>query len=114
MKVILIADNDMTRATGLMHHRPLEKDECAYFYFKREGSHSFWNKNVDFPISLIFCNGEGRVRDIKTLDAQQIQGVYPQVNDIQHVFETHINAPIEYGIKIGSKIMIQDNEVHFK
>ena len=107
MKIILIADTDYKRTKGLMFHKPLEKNECAVFDFPREGKHSFWNNNVDFPISLIFCKKDGTVEDIKTLQAQQRSAVAPDSYDIKYVIETHIDAPKEYRIKQGSVVGIE-------
>ena len=108
MKVILIADNNLTRRLGLMGHRPLEKDECAYFYFKEAGKHSFWNNNVSFPISLIFCDEDGKVMDIGYLKENQLDGVYPEASNIRHVIEAHVDAPRNYGIEKNCKISIDD------
>ena len=104
MKIVLLADNDLTREKGLMGHRPLAKDECAYFYFQKEGSPSFWNKNVSFPISLIFLDKDGQVEDIQFLEAQQHSSVAPVSRKIRHVIEAHRDAPEIYGIKVGSRI----------
>lgn len=110
MKIVLLADNNLTRAKGLMGHRPLGKDECAYFYFEKKGSPSFWNKNVDFPISLIFLSEEGRVEDIKYLEAQQYSSVVPSSRNVRHVIEAHKDAPEIYQIKVGSRIDFKDGK----
>ena len=67
LTVRFFADNEITRRMGLMHQEALKKNECAFFEFPRLGSHAFWNKNVDFPISLIFCDKNGFVEDVKYL-----------------------------------------------
>jgi len=114
MKIILIADTEMKRTRGLMHHRPLEKHECAFFDFPREGKHSFWNNNVDFPISIIFCKASGEVVDVKHLEAQQKVSIAPDSFDIKYVIEAHKEAPEEYKIKKGSSFERKDKEVIFK
>lgn len=111
MKIILLADNNLTRAKGLMGHRPLSKDECAYFYFQREGSPSFWNKNVSFPISLIFLDKAGKVEDIKYLEAHQHSSVVPSSKNVRQVIEAHKDAPEIYKIKIGSRIDFKDGKI---
>ncbi len=106
MKIILIADTENSRMKGLMHHRPLEENECALFDFPYEGKHSFWNKNVNFPISLVFCKKNGSVIDIKYLKAQQKTSVSPNTFDTKYVIEAHINAPKTYNIRKGSIVSI--------
>lgn len=114
MKIRFVADTNLTRSMGLMNQKPLEKNECAYFYFERQGRHSFWNKNVDFPISLVFCNASGEVKDIKYLEAHQISGVSPSSYDIVHVVEAHRDAPEQFGIKKGSKLIVKNREIVFE
>lgn len=108
MKVVLVADDEVTMAKGLMGHRPLDKDECAYFYFDQEERPSFWNKNVSFPISLIFLNSKGIVEDIKYLEAEQTSLVSPDSKKIKQVIEAHKDAPEIFKIKIGSRIDFED------
>jgi uncharacterized membrane protein (UPF0127 family) len=114
MKIILLADNDDKRRNGLMHHQPISLQECAFFKFPYEGKHSFWNKNVDFPISLIFANKNMEVEDVKYLDKQQRESVSPDSYNIKYVVEAHKDAPELYKIKKGSKINIKNGEVSFK
>jgi len=114
MRIRLIADNDLTRRMGLMGHTPLEEDECAYFYFKKAGKYSFWNNNVSFPISLIFCNGEGEIKDIKFLEPNQLNGVSSDGYDIHHVVEAHRDAPKNLGIEKGGYLAIEGSGITFK
>ena len=97
-----------------MFHKPLSIKECAFFNFPASGKHSFWNKNVDFPISLIFCEKNGKVKDIKTLKAHQTQCVTPDTYDIRYVVETHIDAPKKYNIKKDDILSFDDEEIKFK
>jgi len=113
MKIVLVADTDLKRTRGLMFHEPLGEDECAVFFFPREGKHSFWNNNVDFNISLIFCDKDGKILDIKGLKSQQKNPVYPDTYKTKYVIETHESAPEKNDINIGDmiKIDLQKNEV---
>ncbi|HUS49757.1 MAG TPA: DUF192 domain-containing protein [Candidatus Paceibacterota bacterium] len=113
MNIVLFANNDLSRAKGLMFHRPLLKRECAFFNFPAVGKHAFWNKNVDFPISLVFCGKDGTVKDVKTLEAQQRECVSSENYDIKYVIETHIEAPSLYKIKKGSIMKLKDKEILF-
>lgn len=114
LRIRFIADNDLTRRMGLMHQASLEEDECVLFDFPRTGNHSFWNKNVDFPISLIFCDKQGVVKDIKSLEAQQTKGVYPSAYDVKYVVEAHIDAPEKHGIKKGKKLMFEKENINLE
>jgi len=114
MRIVLLADNDISRTKGLMHRDPLGIDECAFFDFPREGQHCFWNKNVGFPISLIFCGASGKVLDIKRLNAQQTTTIKPDVYNVKYVVEAHIDAPIKFKIRKGGQMVKGEKEVFFK
>lgn len=113
MKIILRADNDQKRTKGLMFHEPLGLDECAFFEFPYEGQHCFWNKNVSFPIALIFCNDKMEVEDIKELQAEQTESVKPKSFNIKYVVESHIDAPKKNKIERGIILKIKKNEIKF-
>ncbi|HUS51235.1 MAG TPA: DUF192 domain-containing protein [Candidatus Paceibacterota bacterium] len=114
MNILFTANTDLTRMRGLMNHRPITEDECALFSFGMRGKHSFWNKNVSFPISVIFCDEEKRVADIKYLQANQLDFVQPNTYNIKYVVEAHFDAPKKFNIKNGSELIINDTEISFK
>ncbi len=114
MKVVLVANTDLSRTKGLMFHQGLQEDECAFFDFPITGKHFFWNKNVDFPISLIFCGKNGEVKDVKYLQAQQTESVSPDSYDIKYVIEAHVDAPKKHGIGKGKIMKFKEKEVSFE
>lgn len=113
LDIILVADNDLTRTLGLMKKPPLKEHECAFFEFPSIGKHSFWNKNVSFPISLIFCDSDHVVKDIKYLKAEQSNSVSSDTYDIKYVIEAHVEAPQKLRIEKGSKITLDGKNVKF-
>jgi len=107
LKAVLVAKDDESRRRGLMFHKPsLQKDECALFKFDTPGQHIFWNKNVSFPISLLFCSASGKVEDIKYLNENQTKPVGPKSFNIKYVIEAHKDIPKNLKIKEGSEIRI--------
>ena len=111
MKIRFVADSDLKRMKGLMFQDPLDINECALFVFPYKGKHSFWNKNVSFPISLFFCNEDKEIIDIKKLEPEQREAVCPSSYDIKYVIEAHIDLFDKN--KKGKKIKIEDMEVDF-
>lgn len=114
LKIILVADTDLTRQLGLMHKPPLLKSESAFFDFKKEGRYGFWNKNVSFPISLIFVDKDMTVQDIKELKPNQTDPVQPCGNNVRYVIESHIDVPNSLKIRKGSKIKKDKNWIYFE
>lgn len=75
--VRLIADTDEKRARGLMFASPLAEDEVALFVFPHAERYAFWNKNVEFGLDLAFLDENGRIVDLKSLEAGSEQSVRP-------------------------------------
>ena len=109
-----MADDYHKRTKGLMFHKPLSEMECALFCFASPGKHSFWNKNVSFPISLIFCDDDGSVEDIRYLEAEQTSGIYPDSHRIKYVIEAHSELPKLLSLRKGSRTKIKGQEVFFE
>lgn len=111
LEITLMADTNLTRELGLMCKKPLKKNECALFNFEKKGRYSFWNKNVSFPISLIFCDENLVVKDINYLKEFQLNSIASKTNDIKYVVEAHNIIPEEWGIKIGNKLRLDNLEI---
>ena len=73
-----------------MHSEPLEKYEVAYFVFPYKGMHSFWNKNVSYPLSLAFLNSDNEIWEFDTEE---------RANQMKNIFETNSDSGYEYVIK---------------
>ncbi len=113
LDIILRADNDALRTTGLMHSKPLNQNECAFFIFQKAGKHCFWNANVSYPISLIFCDAQKKIRDIKYLEANQLNSVAPDTYDITYVIEAHHNTPKTFELSAGKVINFDEKGIYF-
>ena len=96
---------------GLMHSNPLEKKECAFFSFKYLDNHSFWNKNVDFPICLLFLDENFQIRDIGKLNAHQenpCRSGYPLT---KYVIEGHADLPKENDIRVNDYCLPENEKI---
>jgi len=113
LKIRFVANNELSLRLGLMHQKPLDENECALFEFPRTGKHLFWNKNVSFPISLIFCDSNKKIKDIKFLKAHQAETVGPQSYDISYVIEAHSELPQKMGLKKGDNFKIDGDGLRF-
>lgn len=68
--------DEYSRQQGLMKKPKLKLLECAFFIFPIEQNLSFWNKNVDFDIYLIFADSNNNILCHKKLLAHQESPVY--------------------------------------
>jgi uncharacterized membrane protein (UPF0127 family) len=64
-----IAQTSAQLQTGLMNRENLQENTGMLFIFKSEDRHSFWMKNMSFPIDIIWINANLKVVDI-TREAQ--------------------------------------------
>ena len=60
-----IARTRKEKTTGLSHRTSLRESRGMLFIFENEGIHSFWMKNMHFPIDIIWINANKRVVHIE-------------------------------------------------
>ena len=90
-----------------MYAEPLDDFEVVFFEFPRKGQHAFWNKNVDFPLSLAFLDEDGEIVDFKDLEEQSEKMTAPNSNDIKYVVEAKKGVFDKCQIEIGDKLFIK-------
>lgn len=112
-KLRFIADDDATRSKGLMHSRPLQPSEAALFVFDKPGAYGFWNKNVSYPIDIVFMDEDMQVVDIANLQENQLEGVYPKKN-CKFVLEIPTGHCSKCDIKPGRRMITNMSECHFE
>ncbi len=94
-----IADSSEERQIGLMNRERLGDDGGMWFVFDEEDKHSFWMKNVRFPIDIIWIDARYKVVDIKR-GAKSCIGdceIYSPAKDARYVLEVNINSSINVG-----------------
>ncbi len=60
-----LAITDEERARGLMFREKIEDNEGMLFIFEAEGFYSFWMKNMNFPIDIIWLDKDRRIVHIE-------------------------------------------------
>ncbi len=60
-----IADTPLKQAVGLMFRAKLRKNECMVFAFRTAQKYGIWMRNMNFPIDIIWLDGQKRVVYIK-------------------------------------------------
>jgi len=59
-----IADDDRSRARGLMFVDEMDANRGMFFIFRREAPRSFWMRNTRIPLDIIYLDRELRVVSI--------------------------------------------------
>ena len=65
-----VADNDQTRARGLMNRDSLAPDHGMLFVYPEEQTLSFWMRNTRIPLDIAFMDQEGVIVDIQHMQAE--------------------------------------------
>ncbi|HUU38154.1 MAG TPA: DUF192 domain-containing protein [Candidatus Desulfaltia sp.] len=60
-----LAVNDEERARGLMFREQIHEDQAMLFLFAEEDIHSFWMKNMRFPIDILWLDRGKRIVHIE-------------------------------------------------
>lgn len=102
-----VADTREKRSQGLMFRKRLAPDEGMLFIFEEEEKHSFWMKNMNFSLDIIWIGRDKRIVDIKTgLEPcrRHCQG-YASVRKAVYVLEVNSGFVDRHQVKIGQQVI---------
>lgn len=108
-----LADTPETRMQGLSGRESLKEDKGLLFIFPESSFYSFWMKEMNFPIDIIWINDEFEVVDIEhSLTPNTFPESFGPQNSAKYVLEINAGLSEYYGIKIGSKIIFNNIETN--
>lgn len=62
---IEIAETEYETQTGLMYRHSMEDNQAMLFIFEKQQSRSFYMKNTEFPLDIIYINKEKEIVSIQ-------------------------------------------------
>jgi uncharacterized protein len=99
-----LAEDDRTRAQGLMHRPSLGRSAGMLFIYPRPVQASFWMKNTLIPLDMLFIDETGKVtrvhHDAVPLDETPIDGG----RDVRFVLEINAGLARRLGLVEGSDL----------
>ncbi|MDQ5900529.1 MAG: uncharacterized protein QG600_107 [Patescibacteria group bacterium] len=105
-----IADSDKERQIGLSEKKSLGEKKGMIFLFPESTIPAFWMKGMDFPIDIIFVNGNKVVSIFKDVPAPKNETDplpnYQPSSPIDRVIEVPAGTVDKYDIKEGDEITI--------
>lgn len=106
---VLVADTDKTRAQGLSGRESLASREGMWFMFPQSGYYSFWMKDMNFPIDIIWIDENFRIID-RTLrvDPATYPKTFTSSGPSKYVLEIPAGTADEYGLFIRSTVMFTE------
>lgn len=103
---IEIADDAAERSKGLSDRESLEENHGMLFLFGLPSARNFWMKNMNFPLDIIWINGDKIVGFAENVppNNSQTPAIYSSLEAVDKVLEINAGLVQKLGIKIGDKI----------
>lgn len=99
-----VADNDSLRTLGLSGRKYLGDYDGMLFIFDQDVDHSFWMKDMEIPLDIIFLDSGGYIVDIKHDQPICSSNSCPKIissEDYMFVLEVNSGFCKENGIEVG-------------
>lgn len=106
---IEFAQTEYETQTGLMYRKGMEDHQGMLFIFDEERVHSFYMKNTEFPLDIIFIKADSTIASFQE-NAQPFNeaGLSSQV-PIQYVLEVNAGLAEKWLLEVGDKIEYHKN-----
>ncbi len=104
-----ISDTALKRAKGLSGRKILKEDNGMLFVFTKPGKYSFWMAGMNFPLDIIWINGNKIVdisKNVQSLKNIGLPAIVSPSMEINKVLELSAGAVEKFGIKINDEIKI--------
>ena len=102
-----IVDTDETRARGLSRHKPLAPNEGMLFIFDEPGFYSFWMKDMDYAIDMIWIGEDLKIVYIKeNASPESYPETFKPTSKAKYVLEVNAGFAKEYSLKVGDTITL--------
>lgn len=104
---IEVVTSGQARQKGLMFRNELKPGEGMLFIFEDEAFHTFWMKNMSFPLDFIWVNKEKVIVDLKT-NVKPCGSSCPNFTSREkslYVLEVNSGFVEKHKIKIGERLV---------
>ena len=102
--LIEIAEDDYSRANGLMFREEVPENQGMLFIFEVERLQYFWMKNTPVSLDMIFVNKENTIVHIEKYTKPYSTQSYPSIEPALYVVEVAAGYSDQYEIGPGWKI----------
>lgn len=99
---VAVADTDALRAQGLSGSAPLGDGEGMLFVFSEDGIYSFWMKDMNYPIDILWLDAAGIIVHIeKNLTPDTYPASFTPHSPARYVLEVRAGFVDQHDIQIG-------------
>jgi len=107
--IVDVSDTDQSRQKGLMFKPRMDELEGMLFIFENQARYSFWMKNMQFPIDIIWVSEDKKVVYIAE-DALPCQGSCPSFSpdkSAKYVLELNSGFVKNHQVKVGDSLFFE-------
>jgi uncharacterized membrane protein (UPF0127 family) len=102
---IEIAEGEYETQTGLMYRKSMQDDRGMLFIFDDEVRRSFYMKNTEFALDIIYVNNENEIVNIQKNAQPLDQTSLPSAAPAKYVLEVNAGLSDKWGLEPGDKIV---------
>ena len=104
--LVLVADTSKKHALGLSGREKLDTGHGMLFVFEMSGNHSFWMKDMNFAIDILWINEHNEIIHIlEHVAPETYPTVFTSPEEALYVLEFPAGTVAETGIKLDDKIV---------
>jgi uncharacterized membrane protein (UPF0127 family) len=101
---IEISDTDFDRQLGLMFRKNMDEKQGMLFIFPVETIQSFWMRNTNISLDIIFINADQEIVTIHKNTMTLTDQSYPSSAPAKYVVEVIAGFTDKYNILVGDKV----------
>lgn len=109
---LLVAKKEKELEIGLSEKKSLPQDEGMLFVFEKTAYYSFWMKNMQFPIDIIFIKDNRVVNVYQDVQPPKSKDenlpIFKPEEPADRVLEINAGLSKKYGIKKGDEVKIEN------
>jgi uncharacterized protein len=99
-----VAEDEQSRAMGLMFRDSLSEDHGMLFVFDRPEQASFWMKNTKIPLSIAFLEEDRVISEEKQMRPYDESLIRSRSNQIRYAIEVNAGWFDRHQVKAGVKV----------
>lgn len=104
---IELAETEYETQTGLMYRTSMKDNEAMLFIFDDVAMHSFYMKNTQFPLDIIFIKEDMTIGSFQENAQPLNEGSLSSKIPVQYVLEVNAGIVAKKGLSIGDSISFQ-------
>jgi len=97
------ADTDDNRSRGLMYRKSMPLDHGMLFAWDFEDWRSFWMKNTEIPLDIIYLDKDKKIVSIHQMVPHNLAGV-DSAEPAQYAIELNVGVSAKLNLRLGDKI----------